>query len=270
MYVRETRRAVSGRPVRLRQTGISISIDQLMEQASEALVSMDYFRAETAALRALAAARQLSDFERMARICMPLQEARRQKRQLALDAGVRMIIDAVPRRWNELRPGFYLVQVPLLGIDARTIRETADRRHIPMLVIAREPMTRLGKWPIVGVSGARETTPTPTGMVTVRTQVDPPAGAVLVEGSRTRDQGDNVPDQAWFLAAAEALGDAAIAKILPTDHPHHRVDELIEYLDAFPDHEKLHQLLESTCREAAGAELPAEPRQPKTPLRRSF
>lgn len=254
----------------MRQNGSSLSIDELMEQASEALASMEYFRAESAGLRALEAARRLGDFERMARIVLPIQEARRQKRQLARDSGVRLVIDAVPRRWNELRAGFYLVQPPLLGIDARTIRETADRRQIPMFVVCREPMTRAGKWPIVGVSGVRETTPTPTGMVTVRAQVDPPAGVVPTEGSKTRDQGTIVPDAAWFEAAGEALGDAAIARIDSADHPHHRVDELVECLDAFPDHEKLHQKLESACKEAMGAAPPLEPRQAKSPLRRTF
>lgn len=259
-----------GRPARLAQNGSSFSIDELMEQASEALVSMEYFRVESVCLRALDAARRLGDFERMSRIVLPLQEARRQKRQLARDTGVLQILDSVPRRWNELRAGFYLVQPPLLGIDARTIRETADRRQIPMLVLCREPMTRAGKWPMVGVSGVRETTPTPTGMVTVRVQVDPPTGTTIVEGSKTRDQGTIVPDLAWFEATGEALGDAAIARLDPADHPHHRVDELMEYLDAFPDHEKLHQKLEVVCREAMGADAPVEPRQAKSPVRRLF
>ncbi len=241
-----------------------------MEQASTALASMEYFRAESASLRALDAARRLGDFELMARIVLPLQEARRQKRQLAMDSGVRVILDAVPRRWNELRAGYYLIQPPLLGIDARTIRETADRRQIPMLVLCREPMTRAGKWPIVGVSGVRETTPTPTGMVTVRAQVDPPAGTLVTEGTKTRDQGTIVPDAAWFEAAAEALGDAAIARLDPKDHPHHRVDELIEYLDAFPDHEKMHQRLALECKASVGVEPPTEQRTPKSPVKRTF
>jgi hypothetical protein len=64
-------------------------VEELMERASGALGRMEYFQAEELSLKALLRARGRDDFERMARICMPLQEARRQIRQIALDAGLR-------------------------------------------------------------------------------------------------------------------------------------------------------------------------------------
>ncbi|MHC4996015.1 MAG: hypothetical protein ACYTGQ_13285, partial [Planctomycetota bacterium] len=62
-------------------------IDTLMEEASEALAHTDYFRCEKRCLQALALARDDNDYERYARILLPLQEARRLRRQAAADAG---------------------------------------------------------------------------------------------------------------------------------------------------------------------------------------
>ena len=51
-------------------------IDDLMRRASEAISQTAYFEAERLANKALITAFQASDFEQMARIVMPLQEAR--------------------------------------------------------------------------------------------------------------------------------------------------------------------------------------------------
>lgn len=208
-------------------------IDETMERASEALTATDYFEAESLCIRALAMAHRARDFERMARICLPLQEARRQKRLLAIDAGSVFVIsrpEDVPRR---LEAGRYLIQPPMIGADARTLREVADRERVPALVLCREPATKAGLWPIVAI-----------GPQTIRTKVPPPPDPTA-------------PDAAWFEATAEALGDAAIARLKPDDPPQWRVADLLEFLEAHPDHEKLHQRLEQACREAIGAAEPA-------------
>lgn len=208
-------------------------IDETMERASEALAGTDYFKAESLCLRALDMAHRAADFERMARICLPLQEAWRQKRLMAIDSGRVFVIsrpEDVPRR---LEAGRYLVQPPMIGADARALREVADRQRVAALVLCREPATRAGQWPIVAV-----------GPQTIRAKVPPPADATA-------------PDAAWFEAAAEALGDAAIERLKPDDPPHWRVEDLLEFLDAHPDHEKLHQRLEEACRSAIGAAEPA-------------
>lgn len=65
---------------------ISQRIDELMEKASQALVQRRYFQCERLCLEALSAAHGDRDYARMARIVLPLQESRRLKVQLALDA----------------------------------------------------------------------------------------------------------------------------------------------------------------------------------------
>jgi len=227
-----------------------VQVDELMERASLALAATDYFEVERLSLRSLGAARLACDFERMARICLPLQEARRQKREQAWDAGPVALVRSTGDVQRPMRPGCYLVQPPLIGRDGRQLRETADRKGVPVSVLTREPLTRAGKWPIVAV-----------GTLVARVQVDPPWPVERVEDSVSKDADVRLPPLAWFAAASEALGDAAIARVNPADHPHHRVDDLLDFLDAHPEHEKLHQALEAACREAIGTEEPLLPRR---------
>ncbi len=227
------------------------ALDRLMDRASRALVGTRYFEVERLCRRALEQAHRARDYGRMARILMPLQEARRQKRQIACDAGRR---ERVPRPIRgTLRPGCYLVQPPLVGADARRLRERADAARVPVFVLCREPLTKAGLWPVVGVgSPASRRFP-----VVVRTRVRPPTALERVEASPTKDAGDIEPSVEWFESAAESLGDAAIASVDPQAHPAWRVDDLLALLDAFPDHEKLHQRLEEACRDAVAADPPA-------------
>lgn len=221
-------------------------IDLLMERASVSLVSTNYFETETLCLRALAAARKLNDFERMARICLPLQEARRQRRQMACDYPGCHIVTQLPSRGDAIAPGRYLLAPPLVGKDGRLFRELCERQFVIVIVLVREPANRAGKWPIVGVgTGPRE------AFVT-RTYAAPPAD----EASPALD---------WYLAAHEALGDAAILKV-PSDGPvsipaDHHVDDLLDALEAVPDHEKLIQAVAAACRGAVNAPLSSLPRR---------
>ncbi len=216
-------------------------IDSLMDRASKALVATDYFGTEAACLRAMELARRANDFERMSRICLPLQEARRQRRQLACDVPGCRILMRLPRDESEVGPGRYLLAPGLVGIDARFFRELAHRARMPVMVLVREPITRAGTVPVVGVgTGPREP-------VVARAYVDPYEG--------------EFPSLEWFLAAHEKLGDEAIKKApsgVPLDH---HVDDLVDLLEAVPDHEKLIQALAGACRHAAGEPLSSLPRR---------
>lgn len=234
-------------------------IDELMERASLALARTDYFGAERTCLRALAKAAAASDWERAARVCLPLQEARRQKRMLAIDAspqGAVRIVDAPEPVTQKTPAGCVLFQPPLVALEARRFRIAADERELPVFVLTREPMTRAGEWPVVAV----------VGQLSIRVRLKPPPGVRPAPGgmSGTCPTGDEltgpVPVE-WFTAAAEAVGDAAIAKLSPEDPPAHRALDCLDFLDAFPDHEKLHQQLELECRRAAVEPAPRFPRR---------
>lgn len=232
--------------------GQSHPIDATMERASSALVKASYFECERFCLRALAAAWRARDLERLARICLPLQECRRLIRQQAADAAGAggIFVMAAPADFPARpAPGFYLAQPPLIGADARRLRELLWSRNIPSLVLTREPMTRALKWPIVAIAHRA-----------FRAYVDPPMGTAWTGEGVRRDASASPPTADWFLAAAEALGDAAFATISPKLPALWRVEDVLTALDTFPDHEKLHQHLADACRAARSEPAPATPR----------
>lgn len=207
-------------------------IESLMDLASRALVETHYFEAERAAAEALDLAHSVHDYEAMARILLPLQEARRQNRLLATDAGkLTVVTEAWPEN-KKIKPGCYLFEPPMVGADAREFRDRATHDEVPVLVLAREPAVkslkldrRPGDWPVVMI-----------GPVTVRAYVRPPKG--------------DKPTLEWFQEACEALGDRAIASVDSGLDGASRVDDLLERLHTVVTHEKLHQALEAACRDA--------------------
>jgi hypothetical protein len=224
-----------------------------MERASIALAGTRYFEAERLASQALHKAYRALDFDRMARIVLPLQEARRQKRQIAEDAGAVLVFSSLAALDAPPMPGMFLFEPPLIGADARGYREVADAQKVAVFVLAREPMSRDGMWPVVSV-----------GDVSVRAKVAPPFPVQRLETGPTRDDSARFgpPPPEWFTHAAEALGDAAIARLNPADPAAWRVEDLLLATDAHPYHEKLHQALEACCREAVDQPLP-EGRRPR-------
>lgn len=242
------------------QADKAAKIDAMMEQASKALVLRDYFVAEKLASGALRRANQEQDFDRMARILLPLQESRRLKRQLAIDTDRVTIIDGEIPTGKSLTSGCYLVTPPRVGVDGRMLREAADEKKTPVVVLVREPTSRDGMWPLVAV-----------GPVTVRTKVPPPSPAkaapakkpkVAAKPAKGKPKADEpvaaaevvsptpAPTAEWFVHAAELLGDEAIAQVPATLPAAARVAALLDRLEAHPNHEKLHQRLAEACREA--------------------
>ncbi|MFM7133084.1 MAG: hypothetical protein ACKO0W_02070 [Planctomycetota bacterium] len=200
------------------------SVQSLMTKAQQALTRNHWFEAERLCAKALDMARAAGDFNLMARICLPLQEARRQRREIAFDSRRLVIVqDAIPEE-RAIEPVCYLVQPPLVGADARRLRLIALEREIPAIVLCREPRTQLGLCPVVAI-----------GQVTIRTRIDPP---------KKWDK----PTLEWYAEALEQLGDAAIETLDAGAEPSKQVDALLERLDAMPDHENLHQALAETCR----------------------
>lgn len=198
-----------------------------MDRAEAALRRSQWFEAERMALRSLEISRRDDDFDTMARIVLPLQECRRLRFQAAMDAKKLRILESDITDEMALSPGCYLVQPPTVGADARRLRLAALRREVPVAVICREPRTQLGQCPIVAI-----------GQVTVRVRIEPPKNW-------------EKPDLRWFLSATESLGNGAIDMLDTGLELDRQIDFLLDALDAVPDHEKLHQLLESKCKEAA-------------------
>ena len=226
-------------------------VDDLMERASTALAKTDYFAAVTLCDKAMRKASRADDFDRVARIALPLQEARRQIRQQAMDASktVHLITDPaqVPAR---IKPGCYLVAPPLIGLDASTLAEMGLRKKVPVVAIAREPLTRAGLWPVVAVAA-----------VSVRTRIAPPIPLDRVETNITKDDFTGDIPVSWFEAACETLGQTAIDTVPTADPAAWQTDDLLERLEALPFHENLYQNLHATARRAITEPTPDQPRR---------
>jgi hypothetical protein len=115
-------------------------IDEIMERASHRLTATEYAACEQLCLEALDLARQQEDFDRYARILLPLQEARRQRRQIAADAGVTVL--AGPRREpRELIETYtvgclLLVRPPYAAEDEHELRRLAVERSLYVEALA--------------------------------------------------------------------------------------------------------------------------------------
>ena len=229
--------------------GISESVTEVMERASAALLATSYFEVETLCVKAMELARRSRDFETMARIILPLQEARRQRRHMATDTGSVKVLVALPSESTVLESACYLLKPPLIAAEATSVRELAFAQQIPAAILTREPRTSTGKWPVVAVTTDRS----------FRAQIDAPR----VNGTEVAD-GD-APDIGWFMLAVEAVGDAAIARLKTSDPAVFRVDDLWESMLCLPEHEKLHQRCIVECRLAM-----TEPRPDKLRRRGLF
>ncbi|MBK9187984.1 MAG: hypothetical protein IPM33_03410 [Phycisphaerales bacterium] len=214
-------------------------IDTMMEEASAALSDMRFFHAERMAKRALERAHMTGDYERMARICLPLQEARRLKRQEALDANSCITLNELPPVHSVPAPGCYLLSPPLIAMDTKELRAICDRAAAPAIILCREPKTSAGKWPIAAV-GVADTRP-----ITLRIQLDPPEQLT----------------PSWFSATLDTIGNKALERLDPKWPADHRVLDLLEFLDAVPHHERVIQALAAACREAAVSPLSTSPRR---------
>jgi len=208
----------------------SNTIDEIMDRASRALGRGSYIESAGACREALALARKAGAFERMARICMPLLESVRMIRERALDTGPAQVVTKADQLPETPTIGCYLFAPWLVGMDARLYRAHCASQGVGVVAMAREPTNKDGLWPVVGV-----------GERVVRIRVDPPGD-------------ESVVDPEWFARTAEALGDRAIVDARdafePGDPPAWYADDLLDRIDAVPEHEKFLMELARACRDA--------------------
>jgi hypothetical protein len=210
-------------------------IDEIVQNVQGALRRDSLFEAERMSMKALVIAHQICDYQRMAVIVPLMNDARQRRWQQALaHESITIVLEQVTENY-EFAAGCYLVQPPQVGADARRLRMAALQSEVPVAVICREPTTQLGLCPIVAIGPG----------VTIRTKIDLPADA-------------DTPDMDWFLSAFDALGQEAVDTIDLEAEVTRRIKQLLEVLDAVPECEPLHQLLEKTCQEAA-AQIEAKP-----------
>lgn len=188
-------------------------------------------------------------FQDLAETAHALAERAEERFDQARGGARRLITDAKGLR-GTIEPGFALLQPPLVGVDARSLRDRAERRQTPLIVVTREPLTRTGLWPIVASTTSK----------TVRTRVAPPRPLERIEASITKDRGDVLPEERWFVEASRSLGRQAIESVDNDLHPWWRVDDLVELCDVHRDDAPLLEALAGASEEAVSADEPLSPR----------
>ncbi|MCH2139626.1 MAG: hypothetical protein MK100_01160 [Phycisphaerales bacterium] len=205
------------------------AIQDLVDRGVSALKKQDWFEAERVLERSLSMSRGRDDFVGMIEILEQLQTARsgRRKDALASRTAIRIVDDQITDTM-EVERGRWMVQPPLVGADARRLRLLALARQVPVMVLCREPTTKLGQIPVVAIG--------PSGAI--RAQVPPPSN-------------EKKPSASWFRDALAELGEAARSRIDPAQDILKRVDAVLNLIDTLPEDDGLHKDAIAICREAS-------------------
>lgn len=210
-----------------------------METASRALADLDYTRCEAMCVEALAQSRDAEDWVMYQRVLLPLQEARRQRRQAALDGPVRLGVAVRPE--GEDISEF----VPPGGAGCLVLTDCCDALdHANICSASGSSFESLSadnpidatRWKIVA----------PRNAVYVVEVDAPPSG--LRDRWVVAERGKPNRAAHWFMHASEALGDAALASVVSGLGTLQRVLDLEHALDATGDHELLHQALAAAAK----------------------
>ena len=108
-------------------------------------------------------------------------------------------------------PGIHLITAPQVGADARRLLTAGLEHGVPVLALAREPMTKLGERPVAILGRG----------VVVRTRIEPEKDA-------------DRPSLEWWKMAFSALVEAAQRADDPTASPERRLEIMLDRLDGLP------------------------------------
>ncbi len=211
-------------------SSVTEKLDEIMEQASRALADMDYLKCEALCVQALESARGQKRYRYYARVLLPLQEARRQRRMIAAQGEVLLGGGVNGIDWmawlEQDRPGCLALTHPNSVEDARELTEQTRRDGRFVEVLFADNPQDADRWVLRAYEGPE-----------VSCEIKAPA--------------DGQDAAQWFLHATEKLGDAALSSVEDTLTGEARVEALQARLRVFPDHELLHQHLAQAAKEAA-------------------
>ncbi len=235
-----------------------MSLDLIMESASDALARMDYLTCESLCEQALALARAGDNWAYSGRILLPLQEARRQRRMIAAEATIRLgtaNLAGDPENWlSQLEAGCVVVTHPHGRQEAARLHQAARKQRLWIEVLFADSRTDEAMWTVRTFTGpdvsCRMTAPRPEWRNVWLARETKPVGTKKSSLSPGATPGD------WFLDAAEKLGDAMMAAA-DAGPPRQRIEALEQCLLALPSHELLHQRLGDAVRAACLIHEPA-------------
>lgn len=239
-----------------------------MERASVALARMDYLTCEELCVEALGEARRVGDWPYYARILLPLQESRRQRRLIAAEGTIRLGtagLDNDPARWlAEFEMGCVVVTHPHEASTAARLWSLVRERRLYIEVLYADNDSGSPWWRVSSFRGlpVQVSFPAPRAQWVncwLRPGADGGTRPAVPDRTGRRAKGwissggtcESASGGDWFLDACEALGDAALGLVEPTLTGVERVEALERCLEAAGDHEILHQRLAEAARTIA-------------------
>lgn len=219
---------------------MAATLDDVMETASQALAQMQYARCEALCVEALGQARDAGQWVIYQRILLPLQEARRQRRQSALDGpillGTPVMDDANNQRPQGMTQGCIVLTWPHTASDAKAFNQKLHESSSPVELLFADNSADATNWRITSMAGP--------GL-----SIDLPAPNPEWVGQWVAPSGIASPTPAhWFMQASEALGNAALAAIEAQPGTLEYLSALEAALACVDDHEILHQRLASAAK----------------------
>lgn len=216
------------------------ALDNLMETASQALAELNYAQCESLCLDALGQARDQQDWVMYQRVLLPLQEARRQRRQAALDGPILL---GTPKRHDDqaqllgdAEQGCVVLTWPYTASDAEALSELLSSQPQPIELLFADNAADSPTWRITSVNGP--------GL-----SIDLPAPKTDWRGQWIDPSKVTPPTPAhWFMQASEALGNAALAAIEVQPGSLDYLQALEQALACVDDHEILHQRLAAAAK----------------------
>ncbi len=211
-----------------------------METASQALAELDYARCESLCVDALGQARQAADWVMYQRVLMPLQEARRQRRQAALDGpillGTPKDEQDVAAQVADIEQGCVVLTWPCTATDAKAIGDAVRDGNRPIELLFADNASDSATWRVTSFAGPQISVDLPAPKSDwVGQWVDPAAIAPPTPAH-------------WFMQASEALGNVALAAIDAKTGSLAYLQALEHALSCVDDHEILHQRLASAAK----------------------
>jgi hypothetical protein len=236
----------------------SPSLQDLCARGQAALARTDYFAAERALVEAESAALNLRDFDTLARLYMPLQESRRQRRQRAGEGIVRLDLvnsGLTAEQIVERHPHGQLLIASAGSIDlASRTRVLAYERGLFLDVLMGATYTIHDATTLVIVPDARVDVPASASSLDQLLRQAPPHSIVL--NQRDLPAGEQRgSDQTYAITMSiyERLHQPALAQAMSCADPFGRILQLREVIEIDYACEIAHQAISSAARQLLAA-----------------
>jgi hypothetical protein len=183
-----------------------------------------WLKAEKAAIVKIDAARSAMQWEILATALEDLCSARQACASAAHNGKKVQVIESMEFADAIRSGGRFLVRPPLVGRDASLIEHALKNRGYSVIVLCREPSTKLGLCPIVSLGSG----------VTVRTQV---------EGPKNPEK----PSCSWFDGVVQEFGAYVVGNIDENATHQRQLDNLLAHLSAIPSHGEAYRIAMKLC-----------------------